>query len=140
MRIYLDENELILKQLKRLYLQLPLDIRSDKPMIAASELIFEATEFIDLLKFDDCKLSTGEANNNGNKKKNSEPVVILPFRNENSLQMPKNSGPSQQVTSDARILSQQPQAANPAQRPPLQQPPVRPPFTVSQLTCVLVTY
>ena len=131
MRLYLDDSDLILKQLKRLYLQLPLDLRSDKPMIAASELIFEAVEFIDMLKFEGLKPVTGETNNNGDTKKVSEPIVILPFRNENSQPVPKNIGVAHPVTIDSRVQSQRPQLANPAPQPPSQQPPERPPLSVS---------
>jgi hypothetical protein len=94
MRIYLDENDQLLRQLRRLYLQLPLDLRSDKLMLPASELVFEAIEFISMLKIEaEFKMATGETNNN---KKSPEPIVIMPIRNENALPTHniKNLGPA----------------------------------------------
>jgi hypothetical protein len=70
----MDENEVILKQLRLLYHELPLDLRSEKPLIPASEIIVEAIEFLSCLKMevDDKKYSSEENNN----KQISEPIVL----------------------------------------------------------------
>jgi hypothetical protein len=69
MRIFLNESSAVLRQLRLLYLQLPVDLRTDKVLIPASELILEAIEYIVMLKNE---LENNENNNNnGNTKKNN---------------------------------------------------------------------
>ena len=119
MRIFLDENEQLLKQLRLLYLQLPLDLRSDKPMIPASELIFEAIEFISMLKTEtDFKMEAGES------KKKLDPIVILPIRNENSMPLKLSNTMNQirtfPVSVESRNHTTLPHTISLAPRPNLQ--------------------
>lgn len=76
MRIFLDDNESILRQLRKLYYELPFDLRSEKTLIPASELIVETIEFIACLKIEaDFHANSGEENNN--KKQRNEQVLAL---------------------------------------------------------------
>ena len=76
MRIFIDDNDCILKQLRKLYYELPFDLRSEKTLIPASELIVEAIEFIACLKVDaDFRNNSGEENNN--KQQRNEQVLAL---------------------------------------------------------------
>ena len=63
MKITFDEGKAILKELVNLYLSLPEDLRTTNDIIHASELIFEATEYINFLK-DALAFRAGKANVN----------------------------------------------------------------------------
>lgn len=50
MRIVIEDPDKVLRELLGLYKELPVELRTVKPRITASELIFEAAEFISMLK------------------------------------------------------------------------------------------
>ena len=50
MKIIFDDGRAILRELVNLYMSLPEDLRTTSDVLAASELIFEATEYINFLK------------------------------------------------------------------------------------------
>ena len=92
MRIFLDDNDSILKQLRKLYYELPFDLRSEKTLIPASELIVEAIEFIACLKIEaDFSVNYGEENNN--KKQRNEQVLALKTFKEPPPILPKPMPP-----------------------------------------------
>ena len=77
MRIFLDEADLILRQLRKLYHTLPLDLRTEKSLIPASDLIVEAIEYITYLKEDaDSKKPQSDEKNNNKLMTNVEPIII----------------------------------------------------------------
>ena len=77
MRIFLDESDVVLRQLRNLYHTLPLDLRTAKSLIPASDLIVEAVEYITYLKKSaDSKSEQSDEENNNKLKESVEPIII----------------------------------------------------------------